>query len=130
MRGDMRPNAGVADVNDDGHESPTWERLEDQIRWYDQRSTYNQRMFKWLKVSQIGSAALVPVVAGLGITAYITGGLGALIVVLEGLLQMNQYQQNWINYRSTCEALKHEKFLFLAEAGPYSTAEKPEALLA
>ena len=54
---------------------------------------------------------------------------GALIVVLEGLQQLQQYQQNWITYRSTCERLKHEKFLFAARAGPYASSE-PEALLA
>jgi len=53
-----------------------------------------------------------------------------LIVVLEGLQQLNQYQANWISYRSTCEALKREKFLYLAKAGPYATANDPHALLA
>ncbi|MGA7106334.1 MAG: DUF4231 domain-containing protein, partial [Terracidiphilus sp.] len=52
------------------------------------------------------------------------------ITVLEGLLHLNQYQQNWTNYRSTCEALKHEKFVYLAKAGPYATASDPRALLA
>jgi len=50
--------------------------------------------------------------------------------VLEGLQQLQQYQQNWITYRATCERLKHEKFLFAAHAGPYATAPRPEALLA
>ena len=47
----------------------------------------------------------------------------------EGLQQLQQYQQNWITYRATCERLKHEKFLFAARAGPYASSE-PEALLA
>jgi hypothetical protein len=58
------------------------------------------------------------------------GGGGALIVVLEGVQQLQQYQQNWTTYRSTCERLKHEKFLFHARAGPYSSAPRPEAVLA
>jgi len=49
---------------------------------------------------------------------------------LEGVQQLFQFQQNWVSYRSTCEALKHEKFLYLATAGPYATAERPQALLA
>ena len=53
----------------------------------------------------------------------IPAALGALIVVLEGVQQLNQYQQNWSAYRSTCEALKHEKYLFLAHAGPYAGSE-------
>ncbi len=31
-------------------EDPTWERLEDQIRWYDRKSGDNQRWYKWLKL--------------------------------------------------------------------------------
>ena len=40
---------------------------------------------------------------------WIAGGLGVVITVLEGLLHLNQYQQNWIAYRSTCESLKTRK---------------------
>ena len=68
--------------------------------------------------------------AGVSAPVWLVGGAGALIVVLEGLQQLQQYQQNWTTYRSTCERLKHEKFLFLARAGPYATAADPEPLLA
>jgi hypothetical protein len=53
-----------------------------------------------------------------------------LITIFEGTLQLNQFHENWIEYRSTCEALRHEKYMFLAEAGPYANAEKIRALLA
>src|SRR5262249_5612342 len=60
----------------------------------------------------------------------VTAGLGVFIVVLEGMQQLNQYHANWISYRSTCEALKHEKYLYLAQAGPYAGAANPRAMLA
>ena len=110
--------------------SPAWLRLEDQIEWYDRKAGHHQRWFKWLKVVQIVAAATVPVMAGLGASGWVAGALGSLIVVLEGVQQLFQFQQNWVSYRSTCEALKHEKFLYLATAGPYATAERPQALLA
>ena len=109
---------------------PTLQRLEDQINWYDRKSNYNQRIYKGLKVIEIVAAALVPLAAGLHLPALLTGSLGVLIAVLEGLLQLNQYHDNWISYRSTCETLKHEKFLYLATAGPYATAATAHALLA
>jgi len=109
---------------------PTIQRLEDQIAWYDRGSNYNQRCFKWLKVAVIVSGAIIPFLAGIGAPAFWTGGLGILIVVLEGLQQLNQYQHNWIVYRSTCEALKHEKHLYLAKAGPYASANEAHAMLA
>lgn len=110
--------------------SPTRARIEDQIGWYDGKSSYNQRWFKRLKICQIVTAAAIPVMAGAGAPAWLVGGAGALIVVLEGLQQLQQYQQNWAAYRATCERLKHEQFLFTAGAGPYASAPQPEALLA
>jgi hypothetical protein len=60
----------------------------------------------------------------------VSAGLGVMITLLEGLLQLNQYQQNWTAYRSTCEALKHEKYTYLSKAAPYAKLEDPHALLA
>jgi len=109
---------------------PTLERLDDQINWYDRKSNQNHQVYKWLKMIEIVAAALVPLTAGLHLPPALTGSLGVLIAVLEGLLQLNQNQHNWIAYRTTCETLKHEKYLYLANAGPYSTAPNPHALLA
>lgn len=110
--------------------NPTYERLEDQIRWYDDRSNSNHRRFKLVKGAQLLSAAAIPVVATLGATAAVPAALGALVVVLEGFQQLNQYQQNWASFRSTAEALKHEKYLYLAGAGPYRHAKRAIPLLA
>lgn len=111
-------------------EDITLQRLEDQIAWYDRKSGIAQRRFKWIKGSQLLFAAAIPVVATLDLHAAVAGTLGGLIVVLEGYAQLNQYQQNWQAYRSTCEALKHEKYSFLARAGPYAGVRKPIPLLA
>jgi hypothetical protein len=111
-------------------ESPAWTRLQDQIAWYDAKSRSCQSRFKLLKVCQIVLAAAIPVAAGASAPAWLVGGAGALIVVLEGLQQLEQYQQNWASYRSTCELLKHEHYLFLARAGPYADVPDAEAVLA
>jgi hypothetical protein len=111
---------------------PIMERLEDQIAWYDRKSMANQRAYKRIKVAEILAAAIIPFVAGSGLpdVLFVTGALGVLITVLEGLLHLNQYQQNWINYRSTCEALKHEKYTYLGAAPPYANVPDPHGLLA
>ena len=111
-------------------DSPARARVQDQIAWYDGKSKLNQRWFKRLKICQIVTAAAIPVAAGTSLPVWLVGGGGALIVVLEGLQQLQQYQQNWTSYRATCEQLKHEQFLFMAQAGPYGVAPDPEALLA
>ncbi len=111
---------------------PIMARLEDQIDWYDRKSTLNQRIFRRIKITEILAAALIPFVSvfRMQFVSYATAGLGVLITVLEGMLHLNQYQQNWINYRSTCEELKHEKYVYLGHAGPYASANDPHALLA
>jgi hypothetical protein len=119
------------DGNSKATESPAWQRLENQISWYDRKSAYNQTRFKAIKVSQIVMAAIVPVLAAVsGVPRWTLGAMGAAVVVLEGFQQLFQYQQNWITYRSTCEALKHEKFLYLADAGPYMHSSRKDGLLA
>lgn len=110
--------------------SPIWERLEDQLCWYDSNSSWCKRAFHGLKVVQIVIAAAIPVIAALGGSVALAGSLGAAIVVLEGLQQLFQYQQNWTGYRATAEALKHEKFLYLSGAGPYRDAADRDAVLA
>lgn len=114
------------------HSDPIIGRLEDQLAWYDRKSLINQRAYKRIKITEILAAAIIPFLAGLGFrhAGIVTGGLGVLITVLEGLLHLNQYQQNWMNYRSTCEALKHEKYTYLGKAAPYANVPDPHALLA
>ena len=111
---------------------PIMERLEDQLSWYDRKSMASQRAYKRIKVIEILAAATIPFLAALQRphVAMVTAGLGVLITVLEGMLHLNQYQQNWINYRSTCEALKHEKYTYLGNAAPYRNVPDPHALLA
>jgi hypothetical protein len=119
------PGLGAADLDDS-----VMVRLQEQIAWYSRKSLQNQRWFKTLKILQLLCAALIPVLAAASISTVVAAVLGALILVLEGLQQMNQYQQNWISYRATSEALKHEKYLYLALAGPYGRARDARALLA
>jgi hypothetical protein len=118
----------VPAAGDEG--SPTLERLEDQIAWYDRKSSQCQQRFKWLKALEMAAAAAIPVIAAFDVPVYVAGILGAAVVVTEGLLHVNQYHQNWITYRSTAEALKHEKYLFLAGADVYGGSNRPLRLLA
>jgi phosphate/sulfate permease len=113
-------------------ENPTLDRLEDQLRWYSKKSRQNQRCFKWLKVIEIVAAALIPFAAGFWSDARIAGVLGVIVVILESIQGLYQFQQNWTSYRSTTEGLKHEKFLWEAKAGPYKDLDNPtlEALFA
>ncbi len=116
----------------------TLDRLNDQLRWYGGKSRKARRTFKTIKVIEILAAAFIPFLGSLSVAfeglkphlSLITGSLGVLITILEGILHLNQYQEDWTNYRTTAEALKHEKFLYLALAGAYASAQNPKTLLA
>lgn len=94
-----------------------YSRLETQIRWYDAKSQRAQRLYKRVKFVEFVCGALVPLMANIHGTA--TAILGAIVIVLEGLQQLNQWHHNWITYRSTCEALRHEKYSYMARYGAY-----------
>ena len=102
--------------------TPAWSS---QIQWYDRRSGQAQKFYKRLKALEITCAALVPFISQ--VNAVATAILGASVVVLETLQQINQWQHNWITYRSTCEALRHEKYSFLGGSGPYKDLDPTTA---
>lgn len=98
-----------------------YERLENQISWYDQKSGTAQRWYKNSKITVIISSALIPLIAvsDFQYANYVVAFLGATIAVLEGASHLNQWHHNWITYRSTCEALRHEKYTYIERANPY-----------
>lgn len=127
----LEPAAPVAPASPEDRQSgPAWDRLQSQLDWYGSKSAHHKDWFQRLKVIQIVTAALIPVGAGAGAPAWAVGTLGAVIVVLEGLQQLFQFQQNWVSYRATAEALKHEQLLYLMSAGPYGATRRPDILLA
>lgn len=100
-------------------------RLEQQIRWYDSKSKTAQRLYRRAKVAEITCAAAIPFMAKTETT--VAAVLGIIIVILEGLQQVYQWHQNWITYRSTCEALRHEKYSYLGKSDVYATKDDEEA---
>lgn len=103
------------------------ERLEDQILWYDTKSSYHQNHYKRWKRMQIILTAFLPLSTGLiGRFQWFSimfGIIGVLIACIEGVLALGKHHENWIEYRSICETLKHEKYMFLTKTGVYKEDE-------
>lgn len=103
------------------------QRLQYQIEWYDNESMENQHAFKRLRKAEIIAAALIPFTSGLAaifskatvVFSVLTGLLGVCIAVMSGILSLGQHQEHWIEYRTTCESLKKEKFMFQTGTEPY-----------
>ncbi len=109
-------------------------RLEDQITWYDDKAAWNQKWFKRLQVIVIVAGASVPFLSGLTsgedvLSKVLIGSLGVLIAALTAVLGLYKFQENWIQYRITCESLKREKYIFSAGVAPYSGADAFDLLV-
>lgn len=104
------------------------ERLQDQIDWYDRKSMKNQKWFKRLQVAAILASVTIPFLSG-----YITettlllkvsvGLLGLIVAAVTSVLGLYKFQENWFEFRTTCESLKHEKYMFLTKSEPYNQGD-------
>lgn len=100
------------------------ERLDDQIAWYDAKSQSNQKSFKRLRVCEIVLACSLPILVGLPESTMpyataIAGLFGVAIAILSSVLALYKFEENWIEYRNTCESLKHQRFLYMTRSEPY-----------
>lgn len=108
-------------------------RLDDQINWYDTKSLSCQKWYKRLRKIELALSASIPIIVGLGLIN-ICGKIyiaiaGATITIITGIHGLYDYQEHWIEYRSTSEILKHEKYLYLTGSGPYADTPNPFNLL-
>jgi Protein of unknown function (DUF4231) len=100
------------------------ERLEPQIEWYNKKSQRNKVGYYLLRIIEIVCAISIPLIMGyvsdqtpfLKTAAAI---LGVIVGVISGFLGLFQTQENWISYRTTCETLRHEKYMYLTKNKPY-----------
>jgi len=106
-------------------------RLIDQFNWYDEKSVLNQKWFKRLKATEYIVTGLIVLSSTLSTTwspaRYITVLLSTILAIISGIQTLNKYQENWLEYRTTAETLKHELFLYLSKAGPYKGLSNEEA---
>ena len=57
-------------------------------------------------------------------TRIVSSVLGATVVIVTGLTQLEKFQENWIIYRTTTELLKKEKYFYENEVGEYSDLDE------
>ncbi len=114
----------------DARETYVQNLLNSRWKWFSEHASGQRALYLSVKVIQIVLAAAVPVAASVHAPVAVTGGLGALIVVLEGVQQLFQWHDCWIRYRTAEAALRRERFLYQARSGAYASAADPVGLLA
>ncbi|MCD6099158.1 MAG: DUF4231 domain-containing protein [Candidatus Marinimicrobia bacterium] len=100
------------------------QRLEDQIKWYDEKSIKNKKYYNLFRTLEIIMAGAIPFVVGfiscnIQLIKFVVGLLGVGVAVISGMQSLFKFHENWIEYRTTCESLKHEKYLYLSRCEPY-----------
>ncbi len=109
------------------------ERLDDQLTFMDQKAVSNQRTYRRIRAAVIVISVLIPLLAGytdrVPYLAVAVGVAGALIAILEGLMSLGKYYENWKEYRVTAESLEREKLYFQTGSGPYAENADAFALL-
>jgi hypothetical protein len=119
------------------HEEYIEKRLQDQIDWYDKKSLTNQKTFKRLKIVEIIAAALIPFLSGISISnnefrligTIVIGLLGMAVTIIASILNLGRHQEHWLEYRTTCESLKKESFLFNTGVEPYNSDDAFQLLV-
>ena len=104
------------------------DRVDDQINWYELKSSVNQKSYKRLRLIEIVAAAAITLLVGL-VTQYpnltlVIGGLGILVAVISGSMGVFKFYELWAEYRLASESLKQQKFLFLTNTAPYDQQNK------
>ena len=106
------------------------ERYNNQVKWYDEKSKSNQKIYKFLQLIIIIFAAITPILV-LQREYYINiiaAVLAITVAISAGSQKAFNYQENWINYRTTCETLRKEYFFYTNKVQGYENAANPEGL--
>jgi len=111
------------------------ERYEHQIGWYDRKAIVNSRIYYVLQWLVIILSAVTPLLVALTLVDKITGSPSWAVVAVASLVAIGttatktfKFEENWINYRTTCETLRKELHFYDAGIGPYQQSEDKRSL--
>jgi len=110
-------------------------RVDSQIEWHEKKSGSNKKLYQKYQMIQLVVASLITLSATLTVidqawVSFVAPTLGAIVAVVSGILGLYKFQENWVDYRTTAEQLKQEKFLFLTGSEPYDTTQRFQILVA
>jgi len=103
------------------------DRYEKQLKWYDSRSIRYKRLNFALKISAIVMGPIIPILALLD-QKWATVVLSSILAILTGVINLCNFEEKWHSYRTTCEMLRKEKYLYEHKVHEYRETEDPEGL--
>ena len=110
-------------------------RYNEQCRWYDDKAGFNKRWYYRLQTTVIVVSAAITLAVAIGVyfedvrwIRLVALALGASVTVFTSLLKIYRFQEQWLSYRGTAEALKKEAHLLMARLGEYGASASPREL--
>ena len=108
-------------------------RLEDQINWYDSKAVHCHKWHDRLSIGSIIGTSTSAFLAAISSSfpnystgiSIIASFVAFITTVILGIDKLKKYQELHLQYRSTCEKLKQEKYLFITKSGEYKQTNDP-----
>lgn len=111
------------------------DRFGDQLKWYSDKSSINKKWYHGYQIAIAILSALTTVTVALGMhesdgNAWHIVSLvaSAAVATLAGLQKALRFHENWVEYRTTAEQLKKERYYYEFRCDEYSTAESADKL--
>jgi Protein of unknown function (DUF4231) len=104
------------------------DRLQEQLEWHSKKARINKFRFRICQIIIMVLSAIIPLinlVQNLDLQIRIVSSLlGAIILIVTGITQLEKYQENWITYRTTQELLKKEKYFYKNSVAEYANLDE------
>ena len=102
-------------------------RIDCQIEWYDKKAIHCKKYHDNISITSIFCSSISSVICIVSlifpqtsmIFTIISSLISLLLTTILALDKLKKYQELHTQYRTTCEKLKQEKFLYLTYAGEY-----------
>ena len=104
-------------------------RLQPEINWYEKKSARNKNLYYGFRAATIFLSGFLALMGYFNnLPGWAIGLTATVIIMVEAFDAFLKPQENWINFRTTAETLKHEKEMFNAKAGAYATSPTEQML--
>ena len=114
-------------MNSQDFEKYLKERYYPQIDWYDKKAVQNKHKYTMLQWGLIILSAITPIIIALDLVKPIPIIISSFVAILTTGIKTFKFQENWINYRTTCETLKKEIHFYNSGTNEYANVKDKEA---
>ncbi|MCD8059436.1 MAG: DUF4231 domain-containing protein [Bacteroides fragilis] len=106
-------------------------RVSTQQEYFSERASSNKKHYYVTSILKLVISLTITVLSSVMFdtspVSIIVAVLSAIMALIEGILLLCKYNENWIMYRMTSENLKKEEYLFKTRTGEYYMLDDSQA---